>query len=166
MAIVPKPLIDFGAYGNIGSINPTQFSQTGSPFTDPNLFKLYLAQALDTNAFDILFGDEERRDSTIMGGQSIFGSSPTNVSPLFGGISTIDLPSDIGGQNTFFPTVNPSELLIARSNLIGKTVEAVNPSTKQTFSGTVNSVGLENGILLIEVGSTKVPPENLIKVTS
>jgi len=55
--------------------------------------------------------------------------------------------------------------LIARSNLIGKTVEAINPLTREKFTGKVDAVLVENGILLIDIGGTKVTPEYLIKVT-
>lgn len=55
--------------------------------------------------------------------------------------------------------------MITRSNLIGKTVEALLPGTKQTFTGKVESVNVNGGTLLINVGGTNVPPENLIKVT-
>ncbi|KAF0133323.1 MAG: hypothetical protein FD145_1341 [Candidatus Saganbacteria bacterium] len=164
MAIIPNPAVNFGSYGNTGTIDVSKFSRTGSPYTDPNSFALMLAQNM--NDFDILFGDEEKKDSSTFGSSSLFSSSPSSVSPYFGGLTGVDIPSDIGGQNTFFTGVSPAYEMIARSNLIGKTVEAVNPSTGQKFSGKVESVSVDGGILLINVGGTLLPPENLVSVTS
>lgn len=150
--------------GNYGTIDPTQFGRTGSIHTNPDFASLFFAQTF-TNNFDILFGDEERRDSSIFGGASLYNTIPNTASPLFGGLGGLTTPSDIGGQATLTSGISPYMELIARSNLIGKTVEAINPLTRETFTGKVDAVLVENGILLIDIAGTKVTPEYLVKVT-
>jgi len=146
-----------------GTVDPSQFSQTGSPYTNPDFLRLYIAQ-IEAQSFDTLFG-EEGMNNSIFGDSNMFGSLPSTTSPLFGGMGEAMLPSDIAGATS---TTGGSQYmeLIARSNLVGKTVEAVDPRTGKTISGKVTSVFVENGILLIDIEGTKVPPENLTKVTS
>lgn len=146
-----------------GTIDPTQFSRTGSPYTNPDFFKLYMAQ-LDQKSFDTLFAEEGMNNSIFGDSNSIFGTVPSSTDTLFGGTGGATLPSDIGGG---LSTTGGSQYmeLIARSNLVGKIVEAINPQTKQKFTGKVDSVLVDNGILLIEVGGVKVPPEYLVKIT-
>jgi len=158
MAIIPNVPVNFGRYGNTGTIDTTKYSRTGSPYTNPDTFALMLAQNL-TNNIDILFGDETTSNNSIFGSSTNFGSGSSNAfSSAFG--------TDFSGLPTSGITgVSPAMEMITRSNLIGKTVEAINPSTGQKFSGKVESVSVEGGILLINVGGTPVPPENLIKVT-
>lgn len=158
--------VNFGSRGNIGTIDVSKFSRSGSPYTNPDLFKLMLAQMIGGSAsdFDTLFGDNEASDTSLFGGTSFFGQTPSSTSPLFNGINGVSFPSDIGGQNIFNSGVSPAIELIARSNLIGKTVSAVDPATQQTISGKVSGVSVEGGIVLINVGGTKVPPENLVSV--
>jgi len=150
--------------GDTGTIDISQFERTGSPYTNPDFLRLLNEQMFIQN-FDILFGDEERRDSTIFGGASVMNMVPSSASPMFGGLTGVQMPSDIAGQTTFFSGISPQLELIARSNLIGKTVEAIDPITKQRFTGEVKSIILERGILLIDIDGVKVPPENLLKVT-
>ncbi len=149
---------------NYGTIDPSQFSRTGSAYSNPDFLKLYLAQ-LDQQTFSTLF-DENGAENSIFGDSSnIFGSTPSSTSSIFGGTGNTALPTDLGGALSATDTGNSQYLeLIARSNLIGKTVQALNPSTKQVFTGKVTSVSVDNGILLIEVNGIKVPPENLLKV--
>lgn len=151
--------------GNTGTIDTSQFGRTGSPYTNPDFLKLLNEQMFVQN-FDILFGDEEQRDSSIFGGGNVSNLAPSSSSPMFGGLTGAQMPSDLGGQTTFFNGVSPQFELIARANLIGKTVEAINPVTKQKFSGEVKSVILDGGILLIDIDGIKVPAENLLKVTN
>ena len=151
--------------GNTGTIDISQFDRTGSPYTNPDFLRLLNEQMFVQN-FDILFGDEERRDSSIFGGGNVSSIAPSSASPMFGGLTGAQLPSDIGGQSTLFNGVSPQFELIARSNLIGKNVEAINPATKQKFTGEVKSVILERGMLLIDIDGIKVPAENLLKVTN
>lgn len=147
---------------NRGTIDPSQYGRTGSPYTNPDFLRLYLAQ-LDQQAYTTLFGDEDQLNNQIFGDSSVFGTAPSSTSNLFGGMGSATLPSDIssGLSNT-----GGSQYLelIARSNLVGKTVQAVNPATKQMFTGKVDSVSVANGILLLSIGGINVPPENLIKV--
>ncbi|MBU0572890.1 MAG: hypothetical protein KKH83_00200 [Candidatus Margulisbacteria bacterium] len=152
--------VNYGPYnGNIGTIDPSQFSRTGSPYTDSDYFQLYLAQALNTSSFDILFGNDE--DSK----NSIFGTS-SDYSSLFGGAGTFNIPTDILGQGTVSSTTSTTLELIDRAALIGKTVTAVDPTTRKEFTGTVNSVSVESGMVLIKVGDIKVPSENLVTISS
>lgn len=149
---------------NRGTLNPNQFTRTGSPYTNPDFLKLYIAQ-LDNQAYNTLFGDEDQLNNAIFGEGSVFGTTPASTSDLFGGLgSATTNPTDISGALT---STGGSQYLqmIAQSNLIGKTVQALDPTTRQPFTGRVNSVSVENGILLLDVGGKKIPPENLIKIT-
>ena len=149
--------------GNYGTIDPSQFGRTGSAYTNPDYVNLFYAQTFSNN-LDILFGDKETKDSAVFGGSSLFNSMPNASSPLFGGLGGLNVPSDIGGQSTLTSGVSPYMELIAKSNLIGKTVDAINPVTRQPFSGKVDAVSVENGVLLIDIGGIKVTPEYLVKV--
>jgi len=170
MAIKPVPPLTLGQYGNTGIIDTSQFSRTGSPYTDPDLFSIVMQQALNTSSFDILFGDnDDSSSSSAFGGSGVLESIPSNTDPLFGGLSGVNMPSDIAGQSTFYTGVSPQIEMIARSNLIGKTVTAVHPTTKENISGEVVKVSVSNGILLttLNVSGTEVavPPENLVSVS-
>ncbi|MFA4966693.1 MAG: hypothetical protein WC624_00515 [Candidatus Margulisiibacteriota bacterium] len=162
MAINPSIPVNFGKYGNTGTIDITKFSRTGSATTNTDNFALMLAQNM--NAFDILYGDDQSRDDSIFG-SSVFGTAPSSTSSIFGNVTGVNFPSDIGGVSTGYTGVSPAVEMIARSNLIGKTVDAIDPSTRQQFSGKVESVSVQGGILLINVGGISVPPENLLTVS-
>ncbi len=151
---------------NRGTINPTQYGRTGTAYTDPNTFKLYMAQQNQNNV-NILFGDEEQFNNSIFGDTSVFGATPSSTSTLFGGVGSATLPSDLAGLSSTGGIASGSQYfeLIAKSYLIGKTVEAVDPNTHKTFTGKVISVHKENEILKINVGGVDVLPENIIKVS-
>jgi len=149
--------------GNTGTVDVSQYGRTGSATTNPDFFRLYTEQ-LFTQNFDVLFGDEGVNNS-VFGDTGIFGTMPSDTSSLFGGADQTTLPSDVSGLSTQTGGNQYLEL-IARSNLVGKKVEAINPLTKQKFTGTVKDISLERGILLINIDGIQVPPENLLKVTS
>lgn len=150
---------------NHGTLDPSLFTRTGSAYTDPSFLKLYMAQ-LDQQSFDTLFGDEGLNNS-IFGSDSsnVFATSPSSTSDLFGGTGSANLPSDIAGGN--LSQIGGSQYLemVAKSNLIGKTVSAVDPATKQQFTGKVESVSLDNGVLLLTVGGKKVPIESILSIS-
>ena len=50
------------------------------------------------------------------------------------------------------------------SSLIGKTIEATDPTTGTPISGVVTAVALDNGLAELVVGDTKVPLENIKSV--
>jgi hypothetical protein len=145
-----------------GTIDPSQFTRTGSPYTNPEFLQLYLAQ-LEQQSFDILF-DEEGVNNSVFGSSSVFGASPSSISPAFGGMGEATLPSDIAGLGTSAGATPQYFELIARSALIGKMVDAIDPDTGKQFSGEVKSVSIENGQLIIDVSGTKIAPESLVKV--
>ncbi|MCX5750888.1 MAG: hypothetical protein NT099_04375 [Candidatus Saganbacteria bacterium] len=155
------PTVTFGKDGNIGTTDPSKFSRTGSAYsTDPNLFIYELKKAMNTDALDILFGDEETRSNSVFGSGSALGGNTSSASDPF---------SDLTGQNSFDNSLAPQIEMIARSNLIGKTVSAINPSTKSKIEGKVESISVTNGTLLfnLNVNGTiiKVPSENLLSVS-
>lgn len=162
--MIPSPQVSFGKYGNTGMLDPNSFSRTGTVYSgDTDSFQILLQQNIN-NAFNILFDDnnDNNSDTTF---SSIFPNQ-TTTSSLFGGsLDTGDITTNISGQSSLFSEVNPALEMIARSNLIGKNVEAFDTATNQTFTGIVKSVQLEGGVLLIEVGDKKVPPEYLIKIS-
>ncbi len=165
MAIIPSPTVNFGPYGNTGTLDISKFSRTGSAYTNTDTFQVFLQQNMQ-NDFDILFGDEQTNaNASVLGENSIFNSSPNSNSPFYGGnISNSSYPSDLAGL-TNSSGVSPALEMIARANLIGKNVDAIDPTTRKTFSGKVQSVSVEGGIILINVDGVSVPPENLLKVT-
>jgi|GEM_PF-1577039 len=150
-----------------GTIDPSQYGRTGSPYTDPDFLKLYIAQ-LDQQSFDILFG-EEGMNNSIFGDSSVFGAAPSSTSSLFGGAGSAMMPTDISGAGT---NINGSQYfaLIAQANLIGKTVTAYDSQTGKEFSGEVASVSVERGSLQINIRKesgevVSVPPERLIDIS-
>jgi len=158
----------FGQYGNSGTVDVSQFSRTGTATTNPDLFAVILAQSQNTSFSNILFGDSEDAYNSIFGSNSSSSGFDTSDTSLFGGVGS-NLPAElsgVGGANTAYNN-NPAYIeLIARSNLVGKTVTYYDPSnTKDTKSGTVNSVSVDNGILQINVSGTAITPEYLKSVT-
>lgn len=150
-----------GQYGNSGTINVSQFDRTGSAHTsaDPNVFALMLEQAKSSIITNNLFGDDEDAQEAIFGASSFYPS--TQGSSLFGNQSY--LPSELvgaAGGSSVNATSPQYVALIARSNLIGKSVTAYD-SSNNLIEGTVNRVTVENGTVLIQVGDTYVPAENL-----
>lgn len=159
MSYSPIPPVSFPSTGNSGTIDINQFSRTGSLYTSTDQFKLMMAQNF-SSSFDILLGTEEKAQDSIFGTGNIGG---TSSSSLFSGLSSA-LPSDIAGQNMLTNSITPQVQLVALSYLPGKTVTAFNPLTSETITGKVNNVSIDNGILLIDIAGTKVPPEYLTTV--
>ncbi len=147
--------------GNTGTIDLSKFGRTGGTSTNPDFFRLYTEQLYVQN-LDILFG-EEGVNNSVFGDTGTFGTAASSTSNLFGEFGGVTLPSDISGltqQTGGAPYIE----LLARSNLPGKTVVAVNPLTKQKFTGEVKSVLIENGMILINVDGIKIPPENILEI--
>jgi hypothetical protein len=170
MVYRPIPSVTFGRYGNTGTIDVSQFSRTGSVYSDPDLFAVALQKSMNSNALSILFGDEQSEGNAIFGSSSFSGGDGTISDPLASMTTGTTYPSDLLGQNLYANTVSPQIEMIARSNLIGKTVTAINPVTKSRFSGDVKSISLNNGVLLIAIVDTSgksinVTPENLLSVS-
>jgi len=150
---------------NGNSVTPLNYSRAQSPagkaaYSDAELFQVMLQQSVNnmiSGASSLMGSDDSGNES------SLFGSSGDFVSN-YSGSSQISSYGSSGlygsGQNT-----SPILEMIARSNLIGKTVEATDPSTGQTVTGKVNSVFYEGGLLLFDVGGVKIPPENLKKIS-
>ena len=91
----------------------------------------------------LLFGDNSTADDYTFGGTDMFSNYSNS---LFGGGSSSISPTDFTGTNPFSAAQSPNYLqLIIRSNLIGKTVSAVNPATQRQVSGTAKSVQIDNG---------------------
>lgn len=150
----------------VAPVIPLNYSQThgsagSTSLSDAQTFQLMLQQNMNKmiSGMDSLF--ESNSDNNSSSSDSFFGSSGDFLSSVTGSTQTSDSGIYGSGANT-----SPILEMIARSNLIGKTVEATDPSTGQTISGKVNSVFYENNILLFDVGGKKIPPENLLKVTS
>ena len=116
-------------------IDPYKIAR-GEQYVDPQLFQLYLTASM-TN-IDSLFGDDDKEDS-----DDVFGNSS-----LF-------------SQSTFGTSKTIYEEMIARAGLIGKTVDAIDPTTNQIFTGKVNGVTVESGNLQIIIDGRSLPPENL-----
>jgi len=135
-------------------------SSASSSSSNADMFRLLMQQNMNNmmSSFNPLFSNEEEDSSS-----SFFGSAG-NFLP------SSDLNTGINSYGQFTDqasTANNSIILemIARSNLIGKTVEAVDPQTGQTITGKVQSVTYEGSLLLFDVGGKLIPPENLRKVS-
>lgn len=146
------PVIPRNYSNNLSSAGSTSLS-------DAQMFQLMLQQNLNKmiSSTDSMFSSSSDDDNS---SDSFFGGASDYLSSVSG--STQTSSSSIYGSGT---NSSPILEMIARSNLIGKTVEATDPSTGQVISGKVNSVFYENNILLFDVGGKKIPPENLLKVT-
>ncbi|OGC08025.1 hypothetical protein A2526_02145 [candidate division WOR-1 bacterium RIFOXYD2_FULL_36_8] len=66
--------------------------------------------------------------------------------------------------SSLFGTSGVFDQMVAKANLIGKIVEAVDPKTGEKVSGTVKGVSVQGGSLSIEIGDKIVPPENLLSI--
>ena len=163
MAHAPVNAI-FSKYGNSGTLDISAYSRTGTALTDPNLAQVSFAQTLNQSIANILFGEDDEAMSSVFGGSSALGST-SDQAALFGGASSPTELSALMGQQSSLNT-SPAYLeLIARSNLIDKTVTYYNPSnTKETLSGTVQNISVENGILKINVDGATITPEYLKSV--
>lgn len=127
----------------IKSLEPSQFTKNSTLYSNPDLFRLMLAQKIGGSPedFDILFGENKDNDDSLFG------------------ISSIHNPI----TNTNF-AASPAMEMIAKANLIGKNVQAINPENGETFEGKVGSISSEGGTLLINVGGVNIPPENLVTI--
>lgn len=124
-------------------LDPYKIISSGQT-VDPELFKLYLTASM-TN-LDALFGEEKEDKDDIFNTNSLF-SNPYSQSP-----------TEISSSTSVFNE------MIARANLIGKTVDAYDPETGNIFTGRVSSVTVDGGKVAIVVGEKKIPPENLISI--
>lgn len=118
------------------NISLSQFTQNSALYSNPDLFRLMLAQKIGGSPedFDILFGENKKDEDSLFGSSSIYNPIPNTME------------------------------MIARANLIGKKVQAVNPENGEIFDGKVESVSQEAGTLLINVGGINIPPENLVTI--
>jgi hypothetical protein len=119
---------------------------------------------------NILFGESDTAFNSVFGSDTTSNGVASGNSSLFGGSSTSSFPSDlsgIAGQMTAYSGTPKYLELIARSNLVGKTITYYNPTnTKETLEGVVQSVAIDNGILQISLGTTTITPEYLKSVKS
>jgi hypothetical protein len=128
--------------------------------TNADMFQILLQQNMNNmmSSFNPLFNNEEENSSS-----SFFGSA-SNFLPSSNLNNGTDLFGQVTGQSSN-TTNSPILEMIARSNLIGKTVEAVDPQTGSVITGKVQSVTYEGSLLLFDVGGKLIPPENLRKVS-
>lgn len=138
-------------------------SQVSSAYSNPELFQLQLNQAMNSMTANILFGDEDTKNNAVFGDSSALLGS-TDLSSIYGSSGSSNSLSDLFGSMGTSTSLNYIQL-IAQAYLVGKNVEAINPETKRSFTGTVNSVSLDRGQVLIDIGGIQVPPEYLLKVT-
>ncbi len=146
---------------NRGTLNPDIYSSatgtSGIPVNNPDFLRLFIAQMSSPN-LDSLFGNEEN-DTSIFGGFGI----PSSTSDLFGGFSTGIPSTSFFGQNSLYSGFSPQLELAIWSNLVGKTVEVINPQTQEMTSGKVQSIVLQNGQVMLDVDGLLVPTNNLLK---
>ncbi len=132
--------------GNAGS--NSSLSGVNLPFTpgDNATFQAYLTAQM-SQILNNSNSDDDKNDSGIFS-NNIFSNQTPNA---FGGNTN---------NNAVYTD------LIARSGLIGKTVEAVDPSDGSLFSGVVSGVSIDSksNEILIRVGDKDVLPQYLRSV--
>ena len=126
--------------GNI--IDPYAIATSKNGPSNPELFKLYLAASM-TNV-DALFGDNNDDNSN------------DAYSTLF--------PTQQTANSLFSSSASVCQEMLTRSNLIGKTVEILDPESNKIITGKVTGVTVESGKLLILVNGKSLPPENLVTI--
>jgi len=147
---------------NYSNSKSSAYGASSSSLSDADTFRLLMQQNLNNmiSSFNPLFSSEEEEENS---SSSFFGSAG-NFLPS----SDLNTGTNPYGQftNQASTTNNPIILeMISRSNLIGKTVEAIDPQTGQTITGKVQSVTYEGSLLLFDVGGKLIPPENLRRVS-
>ncbi|OGC14045.1 hypothetical protein A3J90_07295 [candidate division WOR-1 bacterium RIFOXYC2_FULL_37_10] len=153
MTSIPLPLNAYStnAYA-MDPFNISDYQQSSSSldqqqqYINPNVFKNLLASKLLEITNGSNDNEEENNNSFWSGMQSTYQT--TSSQPA----------------NLFSPAASVYQEMIAKANLIGKVVDAIDPATNQKFSGTVKGVTIDSGSLKIEVGDKIVPPENLISI--
>jgi hypothetical protein len=101
-----------------------------------------------------LFGEQTSENNSILG---------NSVSSLMGGSSTSSLLSQLSG-NSSGQLFSETMMMPIYSNYIGKNVEATDSATNKTTSGKVESVLLQNGLAMLNVGGSIVDPSTVTKV--
>ncbi len=76
-----------------------------------------------------------------------------------------DLNDNILGMTVLQQNNALLEQLVSGSALIGKSVEYIDPETGEPSSGEVNSVKVEDGLAVLNIGGQDVPLANVTEVT-
>jgi len=130
-------------------------SRTNVSSTD--FMKILLAQMANPDLGSLFNSNSEDQTSSVFGGSanSLFGSN------------TSLLTQALSGQNTtaVSPFTTPQIELSIWSNLIGKTVDGVDPLTGENVSGVVKSVILESEAVLLDLGEQTIKPSSITKVS-
>ncbi len=128
-------------------IDPYKIAR-GEQQVDPKLFQAYLRASVAN--VDALFGDDKQTDDA-----DVFGTAQ-------------DAPSQYSNipqaANVFPDSSQVYEQMINKSGLIGKTVDATDPETKQIITGKIAGVTVESGKLQILINGKAIPPENLLSI--
>lgn len=132
-------------------------SDTRTSVTSTDFMKILLAQ-MSSPDLSSLFGGNNNENSS-----SVFG---TSMDSLFGSNTSL-LTQALSGQGSsaLGPFTTPQMELSVWSNLIGKTVDSIDPVTGAKVSGTVQSVLLDNNSTVLDIGSTTIKPSTITKVS-
>jgi hypothetical protein len=127
---------------------------------DNKFANLLISQMASNNADSILFGDQSSSSS----GSSFdpFGSSDPFSSDTSNGNAITS--QSILNNSSSSGYITPQFEMSVYSSLIGKTVTALDPSTGKQITNKVASVTVQNGKTVLMVGTTIIPPENLLKI--
>ena len=148
---------------SIPSMNNNQISaMLTSGNIDPKFAVMLINQMTANNVNSILFGDNEQGESSDYLGSDIFGST-TNDND-FTNLGITSLSSNILSQSNSLQGGPTQFEMSIYSTLIGKTVTAKNPSTNSEISGKVTGVQNQSGKVILDIGGTMVPVENLTKI--
>ncbi|MCX5749096.1 MAG: hypothetical protein NTZ10_02460 [Candidatus Saganbacteria bacterium] len=151
--LLPVSLLTQSTASPASSSSPDPRTKVSS--TD--FMKILIAQ-MSSPDLSSLFGSNSNDQSS-----SIFGSSTNS---LFGSDTSL-LTQALGGQSTSgigLPTIPQMELTVW-SNLIGKTVDYLDPATGAAASGAVKSVVLENDATMLDLGDRTIKPSIITKVS-
>ena len=142
-------------YGAIPAITtPTTlggYSSQSSPAISPDFARLLMAQMSMPDLSSLFSTSGEEKTSP-------FGTTSDIFSTLGGSTSALT------GASNLWSGLSPQMELSIWSNLIGKTIEALEVRTGEKIEGKVKSVLLQNGVVYLDVDGTLIPPQNLTKV--
>lgn len=141
----------------------SQGASMGTQSIDSQGFMKILLSQMSSPDLGSLFTDENSGSA----GSSFFGgsSSTSALSGLMGGNNLSGLTGSSANSGLLSALSSPQMELSIFSNLIGKTIEAIDAVSGAAIKGTVKSVVILDGKTQLEVDSKFVLPSTITKVS-
>jgi len=136
--------------------------RNGTNLSSEDFMKILLTEMANPNIAQLLSSDNNSNSSS---NSSLFGST-TGLSSLLGSGSNTSLASQILTGNSAASGVLPSAQagLPMLSFLIGKEIKSVDNLTKAETSGTVQRVLMQDGVAMVDIGSSIIDPSTITEV--